>query len=79
MIRSGDPIKVLISSIENERVAKHDDGLQSIPGPSSSSIFISSSDSSDSEDESHNSWNLLDLWDDWVDSDNDSEAIDLDY
>jgi len=50
-----------------------------MPGPSNSSIVISSSDSpSDSEDESPNFWNLLDLWDDWVDADNDSEVIDLD-
>ena len=45
-------------------------------GPSSSSIVINSSDSP--SDESPNSWNLLDLWDDWVDSDNDSEVINLD-
>ena len=62
-----------------KKVTKHADGLRLMPGPSSSSIVISSSDSpSESEDESPNSWNLLDLWDNWVDSDIDSEVIDLD-
>ena len=64
MIRSGERIKVVVSST-GKKVAKDADGLQLMSGPSCSSIVISSSDSSsESEDECSDSRNLLDFWDD---------------